>query len=144
MKTPHPPVSPVSMLQPKKLLVLAMEAETLRTHSKAAGNLHTPTTGDPRTTKVRRTARISMKPIKRRLSARIAAKGIPSKVAPEVAKEEEVDPEEEEVDPEEEEEDPEEDPEADILDHFFDTDSDYVDYLALDDLDPSDSSEGSS
>ncbi|MED6224863.1 hypothetical protein PIB30_088267 [Stylosanthes scabra] len=100
---------------------------------------------------------------------RIAAKGIPSKVAPKVAEvidiisDSEKDmrddeaaleltamdevfnqAEEEEEDPKEEEEDPEEDPKVDILDHFFDTDSDYADYLALNDLDPSDSSEGSS
>ncbi|MED6112809.1 hypothetical protein PIB30_065033 [Stylosanthes scabra] len=36
----------------------------------------------PRTTKVRRTARISMKPIKRRFSERIIAKGGPSRAAP--------------------------------------------------------------
>ncbi|MED6152644.1 hypothetical protein PIB30_094009 [Stylosanthes scabra] len=147
MKTPHPPASPVS----------------------AAGNLHTPTTGDSRTTKVRRTARISVKPIKRRFSARIAAKGVQSKVTPKEAEVTDItsdnekdmrddeaaleltaideafnQEEEEEEDPGEEEEDPKEDPEADIRDHFFDTDRDYADYLAPDDLDPSDSSEGSS
>ncbi|MED6213728.1 hypothetical protein PIB30_096055 [Stylosanthes scabra] len=167
MKTPHPPTSPVFMFQPKKLLVLAMEAETLG-HSRVAKNLHTPTTGDPRTTKVRRTARIFVKPIKRRLSERIAAKGMPLKVAPQVAEVTDISndsekdmrddaaaveliatdgvlnqAEEEKEDPKEEEEDPEEDPEVDILDHF-DTDSDCVDYLTLDDLDPSDCSEGSS
>ncbi|MED6125722.1 hypothetical protein PIB30_071387, partial [Stylosanthes scabra] len=169
MKTPHSPASPVSLLQPKKLLVLAIAAKTLGSHSKVAGNLRTPIMGDSRTTKVRRTARIFVKPIKRRFSVRIVAKGVPSKVAPKEAEvidiisDSEKDmrddeaaleltaidgafnqEDEEEEDPREEEEDPEEDPEVDILDHFFDTDSEYVDYLALDDLDPSDSSEGSS
>ncbi|MED6224741.1 hypothetical protein PIB30_087006 [Stylosanthes scabra] len=140
----------VSVLQPKKLLVLAMQAETLGSHSRATKNLHTPNMGDPRTTKVKRTARISVKPIKRRLFERIAAKGMPPKVAQKVAEVIDISSnsekdikddaaaveliamdgvfnqaEEEEEDPEEEEEDPEEDPEADILDHFFDTDSDY-------------------
>ncbi|MED6176984.1 hypothetical protein PIB30_093432 [Stylosanthes scabra] len=64
------------------LRVGAVSAKTLGSHSKATGNLHTPTTGDPRTTKVRRTARISMKLIKRRFYVRIVAKGVPSKVAP--------------------------------------------------------------
>ncbi|MED6161551.1 hypothetical protein PIB30_061852 [Stylosanthes scabra] len=168
-KTPHSLTSPISVLQPKKLFVLAIAANTLGSHSKAAGNLHAPTTGGPRTTKVRRTARISVKPIKRNFSTRIASKGAPSKVAPkeadvmDISSDSEKDmrdyeaaleltvmdgtinqEEEEEEDNEEEKEDLEEYPEADILDHFFDTDSDYADYLALDDLDPADSSEGSS
>ncbi|MED6150513.1 hypothetical protein PIB30_073043 [Stylosanthes scabra] len=154
LKTPHPRTSPFSVLQPKKLWVLAIAANILGSNSKAARNLHIPTTEDPRTTKVRRTARRSVKPIKRRFSARIATKGVPSKSA---SKEVEViyissnsekdmrddeatlelaamdkvfnQEEEEEEDPEEEEEDPEVDPGEEEEDPEVDNEVDILDHF---------------
>ncbi|MED6224860.1 hypothetical protein PIB30_088232 [Stylosanthes scabra] len=132
-----------------------------------------PTSKDPeipipemtRTTKVRRTTRISVKPIWRRFSERVIAKGEPSRAAPEekdvidVSSDSEMNKKiedaameliamdeafisEEEEDPEEEEEEEHPKVEEEVLEHFRDED-DYEDYFSAEDDNSSNGSIGS-
>ncbi|MED6222187.1 hypothetical protein PIB30_061921 [Stylosanthes scabra] len=80
MQTSQPPVSPTSVLKPNKLVVLALVANTLTPHSKAVEDIQAPVTKSPKAVKVGKTARMSLKPLEHRFSARLRAQGGPSKV----------------------------------------------------------------
>ncbi|MED6111756.1 hypothetical protein PIB30_055200 [Stylosanthes scabra] len=130
-----PPISPKSVLGPNKLLVLAIAATKVETRPKAQENIQAPVVKPPTDIEEKKTARISVKPLRKRFSQRLIAHGGPSRPKPkkievinlssdeeEEAQEKEAameqpplvanqeEPEDEEEDPnyEEEEEDPEE------------------------------------
>ncbi|MED6203273.1 hypothetical protein PIB30_113804, partial [Stylosanthes scabra] len=73
--------SPTSVIMHEKLLVLALAAPmtTLPSVANVSKDPIAPTLEPPQPCKIRRTARISVKPIKRRFSERIIAKGGPSR-----------------------------------------------------------------
>ncbi|MED6133100.1 hypothetical protein PIB30_025252 [Stylosanthes scabra] len=77
-----PPTSPKSMLGPHKLLVLAIATARVETCPKAQENVQVPIVEPPKDIKGKRTARISMKPLQKRFSQRIIARGGPSRHKP--------------------------------------------------------------
>ncbi|MED6167761.1 hypothetical protein PIB30_005726 [Stylosanthes scabra] len=77
------PTSPKSVLGPHKLLVLAIAAAKIETCPKAQENVQDPVVEPPKDIKGKRTARISVKPLRKRFSQRIIARGGPSRSKPE-------------------------------------------------------------
>ncbi|MED6163528.1 hypothetical protein PIB30_080853 [Stylosanthes scabra] len=164
------PLSPTSVLRPKKLLVLALAVPKpmLPSVSPVQKDPETPIPEIPRVPKMRRTARISVKPIWLQFPERVIAERGPSIAATkekvviddssdsETSKKVEDDNMEliamdepfvqvEEVEEEEEEEDPEEDPEEEEEGEveYFRDEEDYEDYFSEEDDDSSDGSTGS-
>ncbi|MED6210939.1 hypothetical protein PIB30_068875 [Stylosanthes scabra] len=80
-----PPTSPKSVLRPNKLLVLATAAAAVEIHPKARGTAQTPVEKPPTDTKGKKTARISVKPLRKWFSQRIIARGGPSRPNPKKA-----------------------------------------------------------
>ncbi|MED6128953.1 hypothetical protein PIB30_103055, partial [Stylosanthes scabra] len=111
-----PPTSPKSMLRSNKLLVLAIAIDTFRIHSKARESSQAPVVEPSKDVKGKRTARISAKPLRKRFSQRIIARGGPSRPKPMKNKvidlvsdeDKEVAEDKKDPEPEDEEEDPEE------------------------------------
>ncbi|MED6113154.1 hypothetical protein PIB30_068201 [Stylosanthes scabra] len=112
-----PPTSPKSMLRPNKILALAIAANAVRIHSKARESPQAPVVEPPKDVKGKRTARISVKPLRKRFSQRIIARGGPSRPNPtkneliDLVSDEEKEAAEEKKDPEPEDEEEEDDPE---------------------------------
>ncbi|MED6107823.1 hypothetical protein PIB30_017905 [Stylosanthes scabra] len=77
-----PPVSPKAVLGPNKLLVLAIAATKVETHPKAQESVQAPVVEPPKDTKGKKTAWISVKPLRKRFSQRIIARGGPSRPKP--------------------------------------------------------------
>ncbi|MED6147449.1 hypothetical protein PIB30_044132 [Stylosanthes scabra] len=77
-----PPSSPKFVLGPNKLLVLAVAASAFGVHSKAREDPQAPVVEQPKVVKGKSTARISVKPIQKRFSQRIIARGGPSRPKP--------------------------------------------------------------
>ncbi|MED6119926.1 hypothetical protein PIB30_016306 [Stylosanthes scabra] len=82
-----PPTSPKSVLRPNKLLVLAIAADAVEIHPKARGiadacSSWAPVEKPPTDIKGKKTARISLKPLRKRFSQRIIARGGPSRPKP--------------------------------------------------------------
>ncbi|MED6181713.1 hypothetical protein PIB30_021983 [Stylosanthes scabra] len=73
-----PPISPKSVLGPNKLLVLAIAAARVETRPKAQANIQAPVVEPPKDAKGKKTARIFVKPLRKRFSQRIIARGGPS------------------------------------------------------------------
>ncbi|MED6178839.1 hypothetical protein PIB30_111322 [Stylosanthes scabra] len=167
--SPLPP-SPTSVLMPKKLGILALAAPKpiLPSVTPVQKDPETPIPEMPRVPKMRRTARISVKPVWHQFPERVIAKGGPSIAATkekvvindssdsEISKKVEDDNMEliamdepfvpmEEDEEEEAEEDPEEDPdeeeEGEI--EYFRDEEDNEDYFSAEDDDSSDGSTGS-
>ncbi|MED6136533.1 hypothetical protein PIB30_056926 [Stylosanthes scabra] len=165
--SPLPP-SPTSVLMPKKLVVLALAAlkpiPPPVTHFQK--DPETPIPEIPRVPKMKRTARISVKPVWFQFPERVIAKRGPSIAATkekvvindssdsETSKKVEDDNmeliavdesfvQEEEVEEKEEEVDPEEDPEEEGEVEYFCDEKDYEDYFSEEDDDSSDGSTGS-
>ncbi|MED6198766.1 hypothetical protein PIB30_069653 [Stylosanthes scabra] len=163
------PLSPTSVLRPKKLLVLALAVPKpmLPPVNPVQKDLETPIPEIPRVPKMRRTARISVKPVWLQFPKRVIVEKGPSIVATkekvviddssdsETSKKVEDDNMElipmdepfvqvEEVEEEEEEEDPEEDPEEEEEGEveYFRDEEDYEDYFSEEDDDSSDGSTG--
>ncbi|MED6155791.1 hypothetical protein PIB30_008373 [Stylosanthes scabra] len=80
-----PPTSPKSMLRPNKLLVLAIAADAVKIHPKARGAVQAPVEKPPTDIKGKKTARISVKPLRKLFSHRIIARGGPSRPKPKKA-----------------------------------------------------------
>ncbi|MED6219855.1 hypothetical protein PIB30_039604 [Stylosanthes scabra] len=80
-----PPTSPKSVLRPNKLLVLAIAADAVEIHPKAQGTAQAPVEKPPTDIKGKKTARISVKPLRKRFSQRIIARGGPSRPKPKKA-----------------------------------------------------------
>ncbi|MED6225788.1 hypothetical protein PIB30_097048 [Stylosanthes scabra] len=78
-----PPTSPKSVLGPHKLLVLAIAAARVETCPKAQENVQVSVVEPPKDIMGKRTARISVKPLRKRFSQRIIARGGPSRPKPE-------------------------------------------------------------
>ncbi|MED6195580.1 hypothetical protein PIB30_039184 [Stylosanthes scabra] len=72
-----PPTSPKSVLGPNKLLVLAITADAVEIHPKARGTIQAPVEKPPTDIKGKKTARISVKLLRKRFSQRIIARGGP-------------------------------------------------------------------
>ncbi|MED6212228.1 hypothetical protein PIB30_081245 [Stylosanthes scabra] len=170
LKDSHLPLSPTSVLMPKKLLVLALAVPKLILPpvTPVQKDPKTPIPEIPRVPKMRRTARISVKPVWLQFPERVIAKRGPSIATTkekvfindssdsETIKKVEDDNMEliamdepfvqvEEVEEEEEEEDPEEDPEEEEEGEveYFRDEEDYEDYFSEEDDDSSDDSTGS-
>ncbi|MED6173770.1 hypothetical protein PIB30_062726 [Stylosanthes scabra] len=133
-----PPTSPKSVLRPNKLLVLAIAVDAVEIHPKARGTAQAPVEKPPTDIKGKKTARISVKPLRKWFFQRIIARGGPCRPKPKKAviidlvsdEEEETqekaamdqppvvanqeEPEDEEEDPNYEEETEEEDPEESV------------------------------
>ncbi|MED6116067.1 hypothetical protein PIB30_096616, partial [Stylosanthes scabra] len=77
-----PPTSPKLVLRPKKILVLVIAADAVRIHSKARETPQAPVVELQKDVKGKRTARISVKPLRKRFSQRIIAQGGPSRPKP--------------------------------------------------------------
>ncbi|MED6139498.1 hypothetical protein PIB30_084415, partial [Stylosanthes scabra] len=164
------PLSPTSVLRPKKLLVLALAVPKpiLPPVTPVQKDPETPILEIPRVPKMRRTARILIKPVWLQFPERVLTERGPSiaitkeKVVindssdSETSKRVEDDNMElitmdepfvqvEEVEEEEEEEDPEEDPEEEEEGEveYFRDEEDYEDYFSEEDNDSSDGSTGS-
>ncbi|MED6213842.1 hypothetical protein PIB30_097327 [Stylosanthes scabra] len=164
------PLSPASVLRPKKLLVLVLTVPKpiLPPVTPVQKDPETPISEIPRVPKMRRTARISAKPVWLQFPKRVLAERGPSIATTkekvdindssdsETSKRVEVDNMEliamdepfvqvEEVEEEEEEEDPEEDREEEEEGEFeyFCDEEDYEDYFSEEDDDSSDGSTGS-
>ncbi|MED6139441.1 hypothetical protein PIB30_083872 [Stylosanthes scabra] len=109
-----PPTFPKSVLRLNKILVLAIAAEAVRVHSKARESPQAPVVEPPKDVKGKRTARISVKPLRERFSQRIIARGGPSRPMPtkneviDLVSDEEKEAAEEKKNPEPEDEDEEE------------------------------------
>ncbi|MED6197602.1 hypothetical protein PIB30_058048 [Stylosanthes scabra] len=69
-----PPISSKIVLKPNNLLVLALAANSFDPHSRTVENTKAPILEELKATKGKRTARISVKPVRRRFSQRIIAK----------------------------------------------------------------------
>ncbi|MED6225894.1 hypothetical protein PIB30_098004 [Stylosanthes scabra] len=112
-----PPTSPKSVLRPIKLLVQAIAVDAVRIHSNARESPQAPVVEPPMDVKGKRTARISVKPLRKRFSQRIIARGGPSRPMPtkieviNLVSDEEKEAAKEKKDPEPEDEEEEEDPE---------------------------------
>ncbi|MED6201538.1 hypothetical protein PIB30_096094 [Stylosanthes scabra] len=165
------PLSPTSVLMPKKLLVLAFAVPKpiLPPVTPIQKDPETPIPEIPRVPKMRRTTQISVKPVWLQFPERVIAKRGPSIAATkekvvindssdsETSKKVEDDNMElivmdepfvqvEEVEEEKEEEDPEEDPEEEEEEgevEYFRDEEDYEDYFSEEDDDSSDGSTGS-
>ncbi|MED6152245.1 hypothetical protein PIB30_090064 [Stylosanthes scabra] len=165
------PLSSTSVLMPKKLLVLALVVPKLILPpvTPVQKDTKTPILEIPRVPKMRRTTRISVKPVWLQFPKRVIAERGPSLAATkekvviddssdsETSKKVEDDNMEliamdepfvqvEEVEEEEEEEDPEEDPEEEEEEgevEYFRDEEDYEDYFSEEDDDSSDGSTGS-
>ncbi|MED6212842.1 hypothetical protein PIB30_087309 [Stylosanthes scabra] len=61
-----PPTSPKFVLRPNKLLVLTIAADAIRIHSKAWESPQAPVVEPPKDVKGKRTARITVKPLRKR------------------------------------------------------------------------------
>ncbi|MED6220323.1 hypothetical protein PIB30_043857 [Stylosanthes scabra] len=125
-----PQTFPKSVLGPHKLLVLARAAASVETGPKTQENVQVPVVEPPKDIKGKRTARISVKPLRKRLSQRIIARVGPLDLSSRSDDEEEKDTEaaakqppfvenqaelgDEEEDPDYEEEEEEEDPEESV------------------------------
>ncbi|MED6220247.1 hypothetical protein PIB30_043050 [Stylosanthes scabra] len=81
-----PPTSPKSVLGPNKLLVLAIAAARVETRPKAQASIQAPVVEPPKDEKGKKTARISVKPLRKRFSQRIIARGGPSRPKPKKVK----------------------------------------------------------
>ncbi|MED6109283.1 hypothetical protein PIB30_031943 [Stylosanthes scabra] len=77
-----PPVSPKSVLGPNKLLMLAIAAAKVETRPKAQESVQVPVVEPPKDIKGKKTARISVKPLRKRFYQRIIARGGPSRPKP--------------------------------------------------------------
>ncbi|MED6145049.1 hypothetical protein PIB30_021406 [Stylosanthes scabra] len=77
-----PPTSPKSVLGPNKLLVLAIEAARVETRPKVQENVQVLVVEPPKDIKGKKTARISVKPLRKRFSQRVIARGGPSRPKP--------------------------------------------------------------
>ncbi|MED6122387.1 hypothetical protein PIB30_039220 [Stylosanthes scabra] len=77
-----PPTSSKSVLGPNKLLVLAIVAARVETRPKAQENVQVPVVEPPTDIKGKKIARISVKPLRKRFSQRIIARGGPSRPNP--------------------------------------------------------------
>ncbi|MED6224701.1 hypothetical protein PIB30_086551 [Stylosanthes scabra] len=77
-----PPNSPKSVLKPSKLLLLALATDALNPHLKEVENTQASVIEKPKTAKAKKTARISVKPVRQRFSQRIIARGGPSRPKP--------------------------------------------------------------
>ncbi|MED6182701.1 hypothetical protein PIB30_031122 [Stylosanthes scabra] len=77
-----PPTSPKYVLRPNKLLVLAIAAARREPNPKAQASAQATVVEPPKDTKGKKTARISMKPLRKRFSQRIIARGGPSRPKP--------------------------------------------------------------
>ncbi|MED6224466.1 hypothetical protein PIB30_084359 [Stylosanthes scabra] len=132
------PLSPTSVLRPKKLLVLALAVPKpmLPPVTPVQKDLEPPILEIPRVPKMRRTARI-------RLNDSETSKGVEDDNMEFIAMDEPF-VQVEEVEEEEEEEDPEEDPEKEEGEvEYFRDEEDYGDYFFEEDDDSSDGSTGS-
>ncbi|MED6212051.1 hypothetical protein PIB30_079467 [Stylosanthes scabra] len=164
------PLSPTSVLMPKKLVVLVLAAPKpiLPLVTPVQKDSETPISEIPRVPKMRRTARILIKPVWRQFPKGVIAKRGPSMAATkekvvindssdsetnkveddnmELIAMDEPFVQVEEVKEEEEEEDPEEDPEEEEEEgeiEYFRDEEDYEDYFSEEDEDSSDGSTGS-
>ncbi|MED6152066.1 hypothetical protein PIB30_088436 [Stylosanthes scabra] len=162
------PLSPTSVLMPKKLVVLALAAPKaiLPPVTPVQKDPKTPISEIPRVPKMRRTARISVKPVWRQFPKGVIAKrgtsiaATKEKVVINDSSDSETSKVEddnieliamdepfvqvEEVEEEEEEEDPEEDlEEEEVKVEYFRDEEDYEDYFSEEDDDFSDGSTGS-
>ncbi|MED6176040.1 hypothetical protein PIB30_084142 [Stylosanthes scabra] len=77
-----PPVSPKSVLGPNKLLVLAIAAGRVEPRPKAQASAQAPVVEPPKDIKGKKTARISVKPLRKRFSQWIIARGGHSRPKP--------------------------------------------------------------
>ncbi|MED6172243.1 hypothetical protein PIB30_048229 [Stylosanthes scabra] len=82
LPTSLPTTSPKFVLRLNKLLVLAIAADAVETHPKARGSIQAPIEEPPKDIKGKKTARISVKPLRKRFSQRIIALGGPYRPKP--------------------------------------------------------------
>ncbi|MED6226091.1 hypothetical protein PIB30_100105, partial [Stylosanthes scabra] len=112
-----PPTFTKFVLRLNKLLVLAIVVDAVGIHSKARESSQAPVVEPPKDVKGKKTARISAKPLRKRFSQRIIARGGPSRPKPtkneviDLVSDEEKEVVEDKKDPEPEDEEEEEDPE---------------------------------